>query len=142
MGDPYDFLTPYMECKGMRVTKTSYPYLPLILFLLFFSLLRRTLRRLDFFGLFVAPRKRSRLDEAMDKDKIKSGSGSGREVINSQKEQRSWYDYWHPASISLMSITSFLNRTKASLRLDYEPIFSAEESQSRSISWYRDHLKL
>lgn len=141
MGDPYDFLSPYLECKGMHVTKTSYPYLPLMVFLLLLSLLRRTLRRLDFLGLFVT-RKKGRLDEAIEQDRAKSKPESDSKVLQLKAKQKRWYDYWNTASISFMSITSFLNRTKASLRLDYEPIFDAEESQHRSINWYRDCLEL
>lgn len=139
IGDPFDFLEPFVEAKGMTVTKTSYPYLPILAFLLLFSFLRRLVSRLDFFGLISS--KRNRLQEAIEKDKSKA-LGEHEAVCGKVDRKRRWYHYWHPASITLLAVSSFLNRTKSSLRLDYDPIYNPQESHLRSLKWYRDELKL
>lgn len=41
-----------------------------------------------------------------------------------------------PGMVSYICSTIFFNRSKATLRLNYQPIYSAEESQTRSIQYY------
>lgn len=41
-------------------------------------------------------------------------------------------------SLNYMCSTFFFNRSKATLRLDYEPIYSPAESMKRSLPYYRD----
>lgn len=41
------------------------------------------------------------------------------------------------STVSYLCNTYFFNRTKATLRLDYDPHYEAEEAQTRSLEYYR-----
>lgn len=137
--DPFDFVQPYLECRGMQVTKRSYPFLPVWILLLIFFALKRTLEALDFLGIFTS--RNSRLQEAIERDARASGNAKQACSNPSMKPARKrWYHYITPQTLSYMCNSSFLNRTKASLRLDYEPIITPEESRNMSLEWYKNHL--
>lgn len=86
----------------------------------------------DLFGLFTS--KKSRLQEAIQKD-------NGEELDKGKPKLR-WYSVITPQTLAFMCNSNFLNRTKASLRLNYEPIFNPEESFDKSLNWYKNHLRL
>lgn len=57
-------------------------------------------------------------------------------------EPRRWYDAITPQILGFMAMSAFLNRTKASLRLNYSPLYSPEEAHKRSLEWYEKSLKI
>lgn len=116
------------------MTKKSYPFLPIWIFLLIFFALKRFVKSLDLFGLFT--NKKTRLQEAMERDAQISTT-----QITKQIKKR-WHDYITPQTLSYMCNSNFLNRTKASLRLDYEPLIDPEEAKRISLNWYKNHLVL
>lgn len=122
----------------MCVTKKSYPSFPIWLLLLLVFAIKRYLVALDFLNLFT--NKRGRLQQAIEKDK-RNESGRG-DLDAIQTKKRAWYHYVTPPIITFMTISSFLNRTKASLRLDYDPVFDPIEAKERSLDWYKNHLKI
>lgn len=137
IGDPFEFLEPYLDCKGMRLTKKSYPFVALWLLLFLFFAFKRLLRALDFMGLFTE--KRDRLKEAIEKDLLKQDPNN---EFNKGDKSKRWYDHMTPQMLAFMCSTVFLNRTKASLRLDYEPLVDPDVARSKSIEWYKNHLIL
>jgi 3beta-hydroxy-delta5-steroid dehydrogenase / steroid delta-isomerase len=46
-------------------------------------------------------------------------------------------DYMEPNKIRYIANTFFFNRNKSILRLDYDPLFTPEESEARSMSYYK-----
>lgn len=46
-------------------------------------------------------------------------------------------NYLTPATVRYLCNTYFFNRTKATLRLDYEPLYDHDESLNRSIQYYK-----
>lgn len=141
IGDPFCFVKPYLECRGMHLTKSSYSFIPLwVMVALFFSL-KRLLMKLDFLALFT--NKRDPLKEAMERDKTDTRARDDPVKFRGpQTNKKRWYHYVMPQTLVFMCGTSFLNRTKASLRLGYEPLFDEEESRGLSIKWYKNHLVL
>lgn len=124
------------------MTKSSFPAWPVWLLIVLFFSLRRFLHSLDMFGWFT--KKRTRLQEAIEKDQGKKmnnedandgGGGGGDKPLR-------WYELITPQTFFFLCNSLFLNRTKASLRLGYEPLYDADESRRRSIDWYKNHLKL
>lgn len=124
----------------MRVTKTSYPYIPLLLLIMLFFTVKKFLATLDMFGLFT--NKRDRLQEAIEKDREKLEINSQETIKAKKQTSKRWYDYITTQTFGYMGNTNFLNRTKASLRLDYDPIIDPEEARKRSLAWFRDHVEL
>lgn len=139
IGDPFDFLEPYLECRGMRVSKNSYSYFAVWIPIILFFALRRFLSSLDIFGLFT--NKKSRLQDAIEKDKS-SQQAQKHQAETESKPKKHWSNYATPATLAFMCNSSFLNRTKASLRLNYDPLIAPDEARSRSIDWYKNHLIL
>lgn len=146
--DPFDFVEPFLDSRGMRVTKRAYPFVPIWILLLLFFAIKAFLERLDFLDLFST--KKSRYRETVENDiakaKVKANAAasnrdSGRQAANACKSKR-WYDYVTPSTMFFMCNSSFLNRTKASLRLDYEPLVNPDEAKRRSLDWYKNQLKL
>lgn len=139
IGDPFDFVEPYVLCKGMRVTTRSYPFLPLWLLLVLFFAMKRLVEGLDFFGLFTE--KRNRLQEAIERDEAKSRNSPGLlNLLQGNVKQKRWFHYVTPQTLGFMCISCFLNRTKASLRLDYEPLVGPDEAKQKSLIWYKRDL--
>lgn len=140
--DPFEFLEPFIEAKGMHLTKRSLPLLPVLLFVYFFLSARRILEALDLFGIFT--RKKNRLQEAIERDTMeKSGDydkKSPQEIEESN--QKLCFGAVPPSMLFYLCNTSFLNRTKAALRLDYEPIVDSDKSFADSIDWYKKYLKV
>ena len=96
--DPFEFLQPYLECRGYSLSKRSYPYWLFMLVLYFIVLLIRLMSSVYRFEL--------------------------------QKGLT-------PQNIRYLCNTYFFNRNKAILRLDYEPLYNHEESQQKSIQYYK-----
>lgn len=119
----------------MEVTKTSYPFVLIWILVYLFFAGKRLIKLIDVFGLFTSRKSRYQetLEREQDSGKRRSASPSG-----GQAKTRRWFDFVMPQTLAYMCGSSFLNRTKASLRLDYEPLISAEESLSRSLEWYRE----
>lgn len=147
IGDPFDFLQPFVEARGMTVSKSTLPAWPIWFLLLFFAFLRNCLSSLDIFGLFT--QKKSRLDEAIELDERRRAereephSNRGPESDCSARPKATrWYHLVTPQTFYFICNSLFLNRTKASLRLDYEPLFSADEAMERSLAWYKNHMEL
>lgn len=143
--DPFDFVEPYLECRGMHVTKETYPFIPSWILLWLFFAISNLISKLDLFGLFT--KKKSRYQEAIDEDNNKKIQNEDHELKesssrNSTNKNLHWYSYVMPQTLFFMCNSSFLNRTKASLRLDYEPIFTNEEAKERSLNWYKNELEL
>lgn len=143
----------------MKVSKSTFPAWPVWLLIVLFTFMRNALISLDIFGLFT--KKRTRLDEAIELDKKKEqqlATDNGDNVTmdaqnrqaTSDTERRSsskptttrWYHLITSQTFYFMCNSLFLNRTKASLRLDYEPIFDPNESMERSLNWYKSNLEL
>lgn len=99
---------------------------------------KRIVRALDLIGLFTE--KKDRLKEAMEQDRLRRNPGN--EPSKGANKPRRWYHYVTPQTVAYICSTAFLNRTKASLRLKYDPLFDPEEAKSKSIDWYKNHLKL
>lgn len=155
VGDPFDFAEPFVEAKGFQISKSSYPAIPVWFLIFLFFKLRRFFIALDIFGLFT--KKKSKLHETIERDRMmKNGANSeassvGQAVSSSAtREQASgsssgpkrWYHLITPQMFYFMCNSMFLNRTKANLRLDYEPLYDLDEAKSRSIDWYKNHLEL
>lgn len=134
----------------MQVTERSYPFWLVFATIYLFFIFRRLLNALDFFGLFT--NKKNRLQKAIEEDKKKSTKNKEQ---NSQDTNSTGinenvqtskplfcFGYLTPQMLLFTCTTSFLNRTKASLRLDYDPIVDSTESFNRSFTWYKNHLKL
>lgn len=157
ISDPFDFVQPFVECKGMQVSKSSYPALPIWLLLVLFFFMRRCLVSLDVFGLFT--RKRTKLQETMERDqqqqqqqrlhqksdvdndnKLQKDGPGQQQAVCSQPTK--WSDLITPETFFFFVNSLFLNRTKASLRLDYEPLFGPEDAIKRSLDWYKNCLQL
>lgn len=132
--DPFDFLTPYLECKGMSVTTRSYPYLPLWIVMMFFFFVIKLVKSIGLSNL------QERRDENMDN--IKYMKKTIFHKSRDGKADKVWYKMINPQLLTLMSVTWFFNRAKSSLRLDYEPKFTPQESQKRSIEWYEKHCAI
>lgn len=96
--DPFEFLQPYLECRGFRLSKRSYPYWLFMTILYFIVLLIRLLSSIYPFEL--------------------------------QKGLT-------PSNVRYVCNTYFFNRNKSILRLDYEPLYTHEESQQKSIQFYK-----
>lgn len=122
----------------MHVTKNSYSSFPIWILLLLFFAIKKFLCTLDVFNLFTT--KKGRLQDAIEKDELKHNSNFA--SLKAQRKQKVWYDYVNPVNISTMTASQFLNRTKASLRLDYDPIIDPKEATQNSINWYKNHLEL
>lgn len=133
IGDPFDFFQPFIESRGMHVTKRSYSFLPIWALLVLFFAVKRFIKTADFMGLFVT--KKGRLAETMERDQLKRDPTS----VNLKKETKRWYHYVMPQTLGFVCNSCFLNRTKASLRLDYEPIVEPKEAKDRSLNWYKQH---
>ena len=141
IGDPFDFLEPFLICKGMKLSKGGYPFIPCWILLWLFFALKNLLQTLDIFGLF--NRKQGRLEKAIERDRMLASVGSSQSTEKEQKvEPKRWYNYLMPQTLAFICNSSFLNRTKASLRLHYEPLIGPDEALSRSIEWYKNHLSL
>lgn len=104
-----------------------------------FFALRRYVAFFDFLG--ICSKRNSRLDAAMQEDKIKKNPHL-RSDLDSKPAPRHWYDIITPQTFGFMCTANFLNRTKASLRLDYEPLIGPEESEKLAIEWYRKNVQL
>lgn len=94
--DPSEFLEPYLQAKGFRLTDRSYPYWLFVLILGLLLWLRKTI-----------------------------GFGPSQP------------SFVNTCTLTYLCNTYFFNRTKATLRLDYDPQYEAEESQTRSLAYYR-----
>ena len=95
--DPYDFLKPYLEGQGMKISTYSVPY----------WLVMIALMLLVFIVKLIRPIKAITLPKHMD-----------------------------PKKVQFICKTYFFNRNKAILRLNYEPFYTAEESQKRALAYY------
>lgn len=138
----------------MRVSKSTFPAWPVWLLLLLLSFMAKCFRSLDVFGLFTD--KKSRLDEAIEADEKRRNEQDGSSQSNtssldpdasaqsasSKAGPSRWYHLVTPQIFYFMCNSLFLNRTKASLRLGYEPTFSPDEALKRSLDWYKSHLEL
>ena len=142
------------------MSKTTMRAWPIWFLIILFTFMRKSLMALDIFGLFTA--KKSRLDEAKERDRRKrselqhkrargghrgqdeadSFSKSESNTSNSQQSATRWYHLITSQTFYFICNSLFLNRTKASLRLDYEPLYSPEESMEISLDWYKNHLLL
>lgn len=138
----------------MRVTKQSHSFIPIWLLVTLWFFLRSCLRAVDLFGLMShddvddSNTARGRLRAAIEADKRdeKRQAGSDDDDEGQQQQQRKrklgWFDYVTPQTLGFMCMSAFMNRTKAALRLHYEPIYSADESQKRALDWYKNELKI
>lgn len=134
----------------MLVTKRTLPALPIWFLMLMFFWLRRFLSSLDILRLFT--NKKDRLQEQIERDQMRSCADGPEKKSSSRKttggsdkssqKSRRWYDLITPQTFFFMVNSLFFNRTKASLRLDYEPLFDPKTSYERSIDWYKNHLKV
>lgn len=121
----------------MRVTRGSYPFIPVWILLWFVFAFARLIKRLDVLGLFV--RQKSRYQETLERDKQVSTPIRPKDPDSKNtKSTKRWYYYVTPQTLYYMCNSSFLNRTKASLRLDYEPLVDPDESKKRALEWYRN----
>lgn len=136
IGDPFDFMKPFIEARGMRVTKRSYSFLPIWALLVLFFALKRFVKTIDFMGLFVT--KKGRLEETLEKEQQLRNPN----LLNFKSESKCWYHYVMPQTLGFVCNSCFLNRTKASLRLDYDPIVDPREARDRSLKWYKHHPEL
>ena len=135
----------------MRLSKSTLPGIPSWLLLVFFFAILKWLRFIDIFNLFT--KRRGRLEETLEEDRRRERHSKGedekKQVGQNLLEDRigegqytRWYHCITPEMFFFTINSLFLNRTKASLRLSYEPLFDREESMSRAIAWYRDRLEL
>lgn len=115
--DPYEFLVPYLRCRNFTLTEPTYPYLLVWIFLVVYFFFKDFFAMTDIFKFYKKRDKKS--------DDISC-----------------WDEYVTPEKTTFICNTYFFNRTKASLRLDYEPIYDAETSKKLSIDWYKNELKL
>lgn len=106
--------------------------------ILFFAL-RKYVAFFDVFGIF--GKRNSRLAAAIEEDKLRQNPEL-RSTLMAKTEPRHWYEVVTPQVLAFMCTSNFLNRTKASLRLDYEPLVGFEESQQSAIEWYKNSLQL
>lgn len=141
--DPFEFLEPFVEAKGMHITKRSFPFLPVLLLVYLFFNVKRILEALDYFGIFTE--KKNRLHEAIESDNQRRDNEIGKSDLSKVKKSSNT-NYFGPVIPPSMLIflcnTSFLNRTKAALRLDYEPIVESNESLLKSLDWYKKYLEV
>lgn len=96
--DPYDFLKPYIESHGFRLSKYTLPYWLVIMALSLLALLVRVIR--PFYAINLSKR-------------------------------------FNPSNVKFICKTYFFNRNKAILRLNYEPFYTPEESDKRSLMYYK-----
>lgn len=136
IGDPFDFLQPFIQSRGMQVTKRSYSFLPIWALLVLLFAVRRFIKAVDFMGLFTT--KKGRLEQALESDQLRKKHNS----VKPKKERKRWFHYLMPQTLGFLCNSCFLNRTKASLRLDYEPIVDPSEAKNISLNWYKNDLKL
>lgn len=104
---------------------------------LFFAL-RRYVAFFDFFGIF--SKRNSRLEAVIEQDKLKQNPHL-RSELNAKYQPKHWYDIITPQMFGFMCTANFLNRTKASLRLDYEPLIGPEESEKLALEWYKNNVQ-
>ncbi|KAJ6216763.1 hypothetical protein RDWZM_007920 [Blomia tropicalis] len=96
--DQYEFLEPYLQCRGYRLSNRSYPIWLFLFFLWFYTLLINAIWSV--FPIRMAPNLTA-------------------------------------ANVRLLCTTHFFNRTKATLRLEYEPMYDHDEAHTRSIEYYK-----
>ncbi|XP_054155511.1 3 beta-hydroxysteroid dehydrogenase/Delta 5--_4-isomerase-like [Oppia nitens] len=96
--DPFEFLAPYVQSRGYKLSVRAYPYWLFMLVMYFVVLAVRLLWS-------VYP--------------IELPKGLTQPTLR------------------YLCNTYFYNRTKATLRLDYEPIYGYEESQQKSLQYYK-----
>lgn len=96
----------------------------------------RIFKAIDFFGIF--SEKKDRLQEAIEKDSLRDSEVSKKEVEKSSKTN--YFRALHPNMLLFLCSTSFLNRTKATLRLGYEPVIDPDKSLAISIDWYKNYF--
>lgn len=137
--DPFDFVQPFVEAKGMSLTKNSFYFLPVWLLMVLFFTLRKYIAFFDVFGLF--SKRNSRLSAAMEEDRRRQNPNL-ESIPKANTQPKHWYEIVTPQIFAFMCVSNFLNRTKASLRLNYEPLVCFEESQKLSIEWYKNNVHL
>jgi len=98
ISDPFEFLEPYIKCKGYKLSKRAFPYWLFMIFLYLSVLFIKMVHS-------VYP---IQLPTCVT-----------------------------PANIKYLCNTFFFNRNKAILRLNYEPLYSNEVSQEKSIEYYK-----
>lgn len=140
--DPFEFLEPFIEAKGMHLTKRSFPLMPVLLFVYIFLSARRILEALDLFGIF--SKKKNRLQEAIEKDTTEKSDHYDKKSPQEFEESKktSCFGAVPLSMLFFLCNTSFLNSTKAALRLDYEPIVDSAKSFANSVDWYKKYLKI
>lgn len=125
----------------MQVSQDSYPFIPAWLLLWLIFTMAVFLRKFDFFGWFT--NTKDRYQQAVEKDQRQQQQlCAGNNDDGNETKKKRWYHYVMPQTLCFMCMSSFLNRTKASLRLDYEPIMTPEESFERSLAWYKNELTI
>jgi len=130
-------MEPFLETKGMCLSKSTLPGLPVLFLLVFFFWIRHFLCSLDVFNLFT--KRKGRLEEAIEQDRRRSNTVHQEEGDKSSKEEKKrWYDLITPEMFYFTINSLFLNRTKASLRLNYEPLFEPKDAMARTLAWFRD----
>lgn len=121
----------------MRLSKRAYNFLIVWILMYLFFALRRYVAFFDFFGIF--SKRNSRLEAAIEQDRIKQNPHERSEPAKTKPKH--WYDIITPQMFGFMCTANFLNRTKASLRLDYEPLIGPEESEKLAREWYKSEVQ-
>lgn len=129
----------------MQLSKSTLPGLPVWFLVFLFFWMYKILSSLDVFNLF--SKRRGRLEMAIEEDKLSATDGGNRSSkanyrATDREKPKRWYQLITPQTFFFTINSLFLNRTKASLRLNYEPLFNEEESKSRALKWYKEYLKL
>lgn len=136
--DPYKFMKPFLESKGMSISQVrSYPFLVIWFLMVAFFFVYKLFRAVDVFGLTDQNLSANLVQH--NNEKQKDDEKNCGQLDSKSHRKLSWYHYINPQIISIMCITNFFNRAKATLRLDYEPLFSPDESIKRSLAWYEKH---